>query len=82
MSLEEELAAIREGAAKHIPANSLAVMHRATEQLQESGLAEQALGVGDHLPAFTLLSQDGQEVRATDLWAGGPLVLTFFRGEW
>ena len=82
MSLEEQLATIREGAAKRIPADSLAVMHRATEQLQQSGLAEQVLGVGDRLPAFTLLNQDGQEVRASDLLVRGPLVITFFRGVW
>ena len=82
MSLEEQLAAIREGAGKRIPADSLAVMHRATEQLQHSGLAESALGVGDQLPAFALSNQDGDDVRSTDLLTHGPLVLTFFRGVW
>lgn len=82
MSLEEQLAVIRESAAQRIPANSLAVMHRATEQLQASGLAEQALGVGDSLPTFALVNQNGREVRSDDLVARGPLVLTFFRGMW
>jgi uncharacterized protein involved in propanediol utilization len=39
MSLEEQLAVIRDGATKRIPADSLAIMHRATERLQQSGLA-------------------------------------------
>jgi hypothetical protein len=82
MSLEEQLATIRDGAAKQIPAQSLAVMHRATDQLQQSGLADRALGVGDQLPAFTLSNQDGSDVQASDLLTRGPLVLTFFRGVW
>ena len=80
MSLEQRLAAMREGAAKMIPAATLAVMHRATEQLR--GRAEQAVGVGDRLPSFALFNQDGHEVRASDVLTRGPLVLTFFRGVW
>ncbi len=82
MSLEQQLAAVREGATTRIPADSLATMHRATEQLQQSGLAERALGVGDHLPDFSLLDQAGNDVRSSDLLTRGPLVLTFFRGVW
>ena len=82
MSLEQQLAAMREGAAKQIPADSLAIVHRATEQLQQSGLAERALGVGDHMPAFAFLNQDGNKVQSADLLTRGPLVLTFFRGIW
>jgi hypothetical protein len=82
MSLEQQLAAIREGGAKRIPADSLAIMHRATEQLQASGLAERALGVGDQMPEFALRGQAGNEVRSSDLLGGGALVLTFFRGVW
>jgi peroxiredoxin len=37
---------------------------------------------GDRLPTFALSNADGQEVRAADLLARGPLVLTFFRGGW
>ena len=82
MSLEQQLAAIREGAAQRIPADSLAIFHRATEQLQQSGLAARALGIGERMPSFALLNQEGNEVRSTDLLTRGPLVLTFFRGMW
>ena len=81
MSLEEQLAAIR-GAPKRIPADRLAIMQRATEQLQQSGLSDRALGVGDQMPAFALVNQDGTEVRSADLLKRGALVLTFFRGVW
>ena len=81
MSLEEQLAAIRERP-KRIPADSLVIMQRATQQLQQSGLAERALGVGEQMPIFALVNQDGTEVRSVDLLTRGPLVLTFFRGVW
>jgi len=57
-------------------------MHRATEELRRSGLAERALKVGDLAPTFELDNQDGQLVRSVDLLAEGPLVITFFRGHW
>ncbi len=82
MSLEQQLAAIRDGATKRIPAERLATMHRATEQLQQSGLAQRAVGVGDHMPEFSLRGQAGNEVRSSDLLTRGSLVLTFFRGVW
>ena len=82
MSLEQQLAAIRDGATKQIPVGNLATMHRATEQLQQSGLAERALGVGDQMPEFSLRGEAGNEVRSADLLTRGPLVLTFFRGVW
>ncbi len=82
MSLEQQLAAIRDGATKRIPAERLAIMHRATEQLQQSGLAQRAVGVGDHMPEFSLRGQAGNEVRSSDLLTRGSLVLTFFRGVW
>ena len=82
MSLKQQLAAIREGATKQIPVESLAIMHRATEQLQQSGLAERAIGVGDQMPELSLRAEAGNEVRSSDLLARGPLVLTFFRGVW
>ncbi len=40
MNLEEQLAAVREGAAKRIPPDRQAVMHKATEQLRNSGILD------------------------------------------
>ncbi len=57
-------------------------MHRATEDLRRSGLAQRALKVGDLAPTFELAKQDGDLVRSSDLLARGPLVITFFRGHW
>jgi hypothetical protein len=82
MSLENTLRGIREASAKRIPAEKAAIMHRATEDLRASGIMDGVIKVGATSPAFALPNAYGQEVRSADLLAGGPLVLTFFRGTW
>ena len=67
---------------KRIPADKAEIMHRSTEQLRTSGIMDRVIKVGDPLPRFALPNAYGQEVRSADLLAGGPLVLTFFRGSW
>jgi hypothetical protein len=82
MTLAERLGAIRQGADKRIPPDKRAIMHRATDDLRTSGILDGVIEVGDPLPPFALQNAFGQEVRASGLLAGGPLVLTVFRGTW
>jgi peroxiredoxin len=37
------------------------------------------LAAGDRAPELTVLDSSGSEVRLADLWASGPIVLTFLR---
>ncbi|SKA04480.1 AhpC/TSA family protein [Enhydrobacter aerosaccus] len=82
MSLEEKLAATRAASATRIPPESQAIMHRATEDLRRSGILDRIVPVGGRMPAFELSNHDGRRVSSEDLLAGGPLVLSFFRGSW
>ena len=82
MTLEESLATIRAASSKRQSPENQAIMHRATEDLRASGILDSVIKVGDPLPAFTLQNAHGREVRSSDLLAGGPLVLTVFRGSW
>jgi hypothetical protein len=82
MSLEEKLAATRAASASRIPPDRAAIMHRATEDLRKSGILDRIVKVGGHMPAFELANHDGRRVASQDLLAGGPLVLSFFRGSW
>jgi hypothetical protein len=82
MPLVERLAAIRQGADKRIPADTRAIMHRATNDLRASGIMDHVIKVGNPLPPFELKNASGQEVRSSELLARGPLVLTVFRGSW
>ena len=52
MSLEEKLAKIRAASADQIPAEQLAIMHRAVDELRASGIADRVVGPGDPLPPF------------------------------
>ena len=40
------------------------------------------LEVGNEAPNATLLDVDGSEVRLEDLYADGPVIITFYRGKW
>lgn len=64
------------------PHEAIEKMHRATVELQASGIEARALKPGDHAPAFTLFNQDHVEVSSADLLGKGPLVVSFFRGHW
>ena len=82
MSLEEKLAATRAGAATRIPPERQAIMHRATQDLRRSGILERIVKVGQPAPMFELENHDGRRVDSAELLAGGPMVLSFFRGSW
>ncbi len=82
MSLAEKLDATRAASAGRVPPERRAIMHRATEDLRNSGILDRIVAVGQPAPAFELANHDGRRVSSDDLLAGGPLVLSFFRGSW
>lgn len=82
MSLAEKLDAIREGGEKNIPAPALEQMHRATRELQESGVLDGVIKPGKTLPSFELPNQTDDMVTSADLLAKGPLIMTVYRGLW
>src|ERR1700688_4386736 len=49
--------------------------------IDSSGVAP-GLAVGDPAPDFTLLDAAGRPVTLSELLTDGPVVLTFYRGEW
>jgi hypothetical protein len=82
MSLEDTLSATRALFEKKVPADRRAIMHRATEDLRRSGMLDRIVKVGARMPSFSLENHDCRLVSSDDLLAGGPLVLSFFRGSW
>ena len=82
MSLEDKLAATRAAGATRIPPERAAIMHRATEDLRNSGILDRIVKVGGRAPDFELDNHDGRRVSSAELLAGGPMVLSFFRGSW
>jgi hypothetical protein len=61
---------------------AIETMHRASAELEASGLANKALRVGDRAPEFSLFNQDHIQVNSADLLRQGSLVVSFFRGRW
>jgi hypothetical protein len=64
------------------PREAIEKMHRATAELEASGIENGALKVGDRAPSFTLFNQSHVQVSSADLLQQGLLVVSFFRGHW
>lgn len=82
MTLQEKLNSLKERFKASAPQETLAVMHKATEDLRNSGIMERILKVGDKAPGFTLQNAESKSVSSDDLLAKGPLVVSFYRGKW
>jgi peroxiredoxin len=52
------------------------------EEVRRSGILERALGVGDKAIDFELPTANGTNVRLSEMLAVGPVVVTFYRGNW
>jgi peroxiredoxin len=52
------------------------------ERVQMAGTIKDALKVGQSAPEFTLPDAFGKEVSLMTLLANGPVVISFYRGEW
>jgi hypothetical protein len=82
ITLKDRLDRIRDGFEGQVPPEVLTVMHRATDDLANSGIMDRIPTAGSPLPAFELPDTEGKVVRSADLLAKGPLVLAFYRGVW
>ena len=67
---------------KNAPPEALAVMHRATSDLRNSGILEQVLKIADKAPEFELENTRGEWIRSKDTLKNRLMVLTFYRGNW
>ncbi len=82
MNLQQQLDELTRKLRSLVPAERLATVERAAEELKTSGLAGRALKEGGQAPSFALPDGDGMMWRSEDLLRRGPLVLVFFRGRW
>jgi hypothetical protein len=82
MSLKAELKALRTRLESGRPADVVASMHRAVEDLRLSGATGRVLRSGDKAPEFVLPNAAGQPIDSRVLLTRGPLIVTFYRGRW
>jgi len=52
------------------------------EEVRRSGILQRALGVGDKAIDFELPTANGTNVRLSEMLGVGPVVVTFYRGNW
>ena len=67
MNFQQQLEKIKQRIEGKMPASYLDIMHRATKELQESGIQEQVLKVGEKAPEFSLINQDGKTISSNEL---------------
>ena len=82
MNLQQRLDSIRQGFEKQAPPEAVAIMHRVTDDLRSSGIIDSVLKEGHKAPSFELKDSHGSLVSLSSLLVRGPVVLTFFRGDW
>jgi peroxiredoxin len=69
-------------AKSQVPADLLKDLLSPVEQLITSGAAEKVLKEGAQVPDFTLPDALGNAVTLSHLLMQGPVVISFYRGEW
>ena len=82
MSLQKKLSALKKGFEAQAPKEAVETVHRATADLESSGVLDNTVKVGDEAPDFSLQNADGHEFRLKELLSQGPVVLSFYRGKW
>ena len=81
-TLSAEIETFREQFVANAPKEVRQTLLGETEKLVATGIAEQALGVGDQFPDAELIDAHGKNVSLTELLKSGPTIVNFYRGEW
>ena len=81
-AFQHELAATAQHLATVLPASAAQTIDAGIERVVAAGLTQHALSAGHPAPNFTLPGADGQPQTLATLLQNGPVVLTFYRGNW
>lgn len=82
MTLQEKLNSFKKKFQDQVPAGVLETMHKATEELRNSGILEHIPKAGEIAPDFQIEFSPGQTVHLRELVQPGPVVISFYRGVW
>lgn len=80
--LESRIRAFQEERLPNVPVEIRETFAAETAKLVASGIAGQALAVGETAPDFTLPAAGGGTVTLSERLAEGPAVVAFYRGVW
>jgi peroxiredoxin len=82
VSLQSKLDAIWAGYETKLPADRIAGIEGGIKQVADAGVPAGALKVGAQAPEFELTDAKGKSVSLKSMLAQGPVVLTWYRGNW
>ena len=82
MKLQTKLNALKKGFELKAPKDAVEIIHRAADDLRQSGILESVVKVGDKAPDFSLQDGNGKQIILEALLTKGPVVLSFYRGKW
>lgn len=82
MNLKQELSRERDHWASVLDTPTVALINRANDALRTHEVLGRAVAEGDRAPNFRLPNAQGGSVELHALLKQGPVVLTFYRGQW
>ena len=82
MGLQNKLDEYKKSFLEKAPPDAVKVIQKATEDLKNSGILDKVLKVGASAPEFSLPDENGNLVDLKGLLAQGPVVISFYRGQW
>ena len=81
-TLQQQIETFQAQLATQLPPEMLAELANSSAALIQTGIAQQSLKTGEQAPDFTLPDVFGNAVTLSELLKHGPVVVTFYRGEW
>ncbi len=82
MGLQDKLDEYKKSFLEKAPPEAVEVIQRFTKDLKNSGILDKVLKVGESAPEFSLPDENGDLVELKGLLAQGPVVISFYRGQW
>jgi peroxiredoxin len=81
-TLQQQIETFQAQLAQQLPPETLAELAKISAAQIPTGIAQQSVKAGERAPDFTLPDVFGNEVTLSELLKHGPVVVTFYRGEW
>ena len=81
-TLQQQIEVFQAQLATQLPAEMLSELAKSSADLIQTGIAQQSVKTGEQAPDFTLPDVFGNSVTLSGLLKQGPVVATFYRGEW
>lgn len=82
MLLKEQLEAHCRGASQRVPPELRRANDALVELIRSNGMLDSILTAGERMPEFELADGEGSLLSSRELLDHGPIVISFFRGDW